>query len=309
MITTLTGSNTFGLQAALWQLVGDFLTEYTDMGLERLDGEEASFDRIRESLESLPFLASKKLVVLKSPSANKEFAEKAPDLLKQLGETTDVIIIEPKLDKRLSYYKFLKKHSEYREFNELDEAGLAKWLASTAKEQGGTISSADARYLVERVGATQQLLASELAKLLSYNPTITRQTIDLLTEPTPASTIFELLDAALSGKTKRALTLYTEQRAMKVEPQQILAMLAWQLHVLAVVKAAPNHDPGTIASEARLNPFVVRKSLAIADRLASTELKDLIHRTLELDIRLKSQVIDADEALQNLLMGVTKLSS
>src|SRR3546814_19438404 len=58
---------------------------------------------------------------------------------------------------------------------------------------------------------------------------------DLLT---PQSTIFELLDAALSGNTRRALELYEEQRSMKVEPQQIIAMLAWQLHVLAVVKAA-----------------------------------------------------------------------
>lgn len=304
MIITLTGSNTFGLQAALRLLIDVFLVEYTDMGLERLDGEEVSFDRIRESLESLPFLASKKLVVLKNPSANKEFVEKAPDLLGDIPETTDVIIIEAKLDKRLSYYKFLKKQSEYQEFNELDEAGLAKWLVATAKEQGGTVSSTDAQYLVERVGAKQQLLANEFTKLLSYDPSITQQTIDLLTESTPASTIFELLDAALNGNTKRALALYAEQRAMKVEPQQILAMLAWQLHVLALVKSAGNKDINTIAREAKINPFVVRKSLAIADRLTLVELKGLIHRTLELDIRLKSQAIDADEALQNLLLTV-----
>lgn len=303
MLTTLTGSNVFLLRQELSRLIDNFVTELTDMGLERLDGEEASFDRMRESLESLPFLASRKLVVLTSPSANKEFVEKAPDLLSDVPETTNVIVVEPKLDKRLSYYKFLKKHSEYKEFNDLDQSALTKWLSYTAKEQSGALSPTDARYLVDRVGTNQQLLSSELAKLLVYNPQITRQTIDLLTELTPQSTIFELLDATLSGKTKRALDLYAEQRAMKVEPQQILAMLAWQLHILALVKTAGSRDPGAIAKEARLNPYVVRKTLNLAQRMSLRQLKQLIKRTLKIDIQLKSQSVDADEALQNFLVN------
>ncbi len=55
MITTLTGSNGFGLQAELDRLVAEFLKIHGEMGLERIDGEEASYSRIREALESLPF--------------------------------------------------------------------------------------------------------------------------------------------------------------------------------------------------------------------------------------------------------------
>ncbi len=72
--------------------------------------------------------------------------------------------------------------------------------------------SKDAKYLVMRVGANQQTLSNELAKLLSYDKAITRQTIDLLTEQTPQSTIFELLDAAFAGNSKKAMELYAEQR-------------------------------------------------------------------------------------------------
>ncbi len=57
---------------------------------------------------SLPFLASKKLVVLRAPSANKQFVEQVETILASVSDTTDVIIIEPKLDKRSAYYKFLK---------------------------------------------------------------------------------------------------------------------------------------------------------------------------------------------------------
>jgi DNA polymerase-3 subunit delta len=302
MVTTLTGQNSFLLHDALDQLVAAFVAEYTDMGLERFDGEDAEFDRMREALESLPFLVSKKMVVLRAPSANKQFVERAEKLLSDLPETTEVIIVEPKLDKRSSYYKYLQKNTDYKEFGELDDNGLARWLVDYAKTAGGTISQADARYLIDRIGVNQQLATNELDKLLLYDPKVSRQAIDLLVESTPQSTIFDLMDAAFSGKLAQAMELYTEQRAAKVEPQQIIAMMAWQLHVLAVIKMAGDRDPTLVAKEARLNPFVVRKSGAIVRRLSTQKLKELVHGALVLDTRLKSESLDADDALQHYLI-------
>lgn len=304
MVITLTGENAFLLQQELRKLVSGFLAEHGDMGLERLDGDEAEYIRIQGALTSLPFLANKKMVVLRAPSANKRFVEEAEKLLAYIPETTDVIIVEPKLDKRLSYYKYLKKSTDFHEFSQLDVNGLAAWLVQAAKERGGTLSSSDARYLVERVGANQQLLANELEKLLIHDPKVTRQAIDGLTEATPQSTIFQLLEAAFAGNTKRALQLYQEQRALKVEPPQITAMLAWQLHVLAIIKTAGDRSPAEIAKEARLSPFVVQKSATIALKMSLSELKKLIADLLKIDVRSKRESIDPDEALQHYLLSL-----
>ncbi|HSX37114.1 MAG TPA: DNA polymerase III subunit delta [Patescibacteria group bacterium] len=304
MVITLTGENSFLLQRELRRIVGAFVAEHGDLALERVDGDDAEYVRIQEALTSLPFLANKKLVVLRAPSANKKFVEEAEKLLADVPETTNVIIIEPKLDKRVGYYKYLKKSTEFREFSQLDANGLAKWLVNTAKEQGGTLSSADARYLVERVGSNQQMLANELEKLLIHDSKINRRAIDMLTEPTPQSTIFQLLEAAFAGNSKRLLELYHEQRALKVEPPQIVAMLAWQLHVLAVIKTAGERSPQQIASEAKMSPFVVQKSANIARKLSLTELKKLISDLLKIDVRSKRESIDTDEALQHYLLSL-----
>lgn len=290
------------MQRELRGLVGAYIAEHGDLSLERIDGEVADLARIRESLTSLPFLAGKKMVVLRSPGANKQVNEQFEQLFGDIPETTDVIIIEPKLDKRLSYYKFLKKQTNFREFPELDQHGLARWLVEAAKAGGGSLSPNDARYLVERVGARQQLLSNELEKLLLYNPQINRQTIDLLTDATPQSTIFQLLEAAFAGNAKRALKLYSEQRALNVEPPQIIAMLAWQLHVLAIIKTAGDRSSNTIASEARISPFVVQKSQNIARNLTLAKLKKLVADLLKIDMQTKRTSIDPDEALQHYLM-------
>lgn len=306
MITTLTGTNVFARNRAVHQMIESFVAEYTDMGLEQLDAEEASYDRIREAIESVPFLAPKKLVVIRSGSLNKDFAEHAPALLESATETTDVLLIESKLDKRSAYYKYLQKHTDYREFGELDEQGMSTWLVAAAKEQGGALSSSDARYLVQRVGLDQQLLANELDKLVLYDTTVTRVTIDLMTEAAPQSTIFDLMDAAFSGNLERALRLYAEQRKAKVEPQQIIAMMAWQLHVLAVIKAAGQRDPNEIARAAKLNPFVVKKSGAVVRRLTIARLRELVRQALQLDTRLKSESLDADDALQHYIIQLAQ---
>lgn len=302
MIITLTGENNFSLQQAQDTLVETFVDEHGDLALERLDGQEVSIERISEALTGLPFLASKKLVVLREPGTNKQFSEQVEQLLSNLPETNDAILVEPKLDKRTVYYKFLKKQTDFQEFPELDQHGLARWLVDTAKDKKGSLSPTDARYLVERVGTNQQLLSNELEKLLLYSSDITRQTIDLLTEATPQSTIFQLLEAAFAGQTQTALKLYAEQRALKVEPAQIIAMLTWQLHTLAIIKAAGDRPVEATAQEAKLNPFVVRKSQTIARQLTLTELKKLINNLLKIDIAMKTTNIDTDEALQHYLL-------
>lgn len=306
MIVTLTGANDFARKAALRELVDAFITEHGDMAVERFDGEDTSPERMRESLQSLPFLTPRKLVVLREPGKQKAFAEQITAILEGIADTTDVIIHEPKLDKRGTYYKTLKKMTDFRELAELDPVGLASWAVEYVAEQGGKLARGDAKMLIDRIGASQQLLRSELDKLVAYSDHITGDTIELLTERTPQSTVFELMDAAFSGKTKRAFDLYREQRALKVEPQAIIAMVVWQLHTLAVVKAAGSLTPDQIAKEAKLNPFVVRKSIGLARGLTLAHIKKLTSELLDLDIRLKRTSIDADEALQLYLLKLAQ---
>ena len=304
MITTLTGANDFARSHELHKLVQSFIDEHTDMAVERFDGEEVSMERMRESLQSLPFLTPRKLVILREPSKQKAFTENIENILTGVAETTDVIIVEPKLDKRLSYYKLLKEMTGFQDFIDLDGSGLAKWAQNYVSEKGGTISQIDARALIDRVGGNQQMLQNELDKLVAFSSTVTKETIELLTDRLPQSTVFELLDAAFAGKLDRTMALYAEQRALKVEPQAILAMLAWQLHILVVVKAGASRPADEIAKGAKLNPFVVRKSQGLVKSLTITRLRELVAELLQLDKRLKRSSVDADEAVQLFLINV-----
>jgi DNA polymerase-3 subunit delta len=306
MIRSLVGDNSFALQQSLKQYVGAFIAEHGDIAVERLEGGEADFERLQASLQSVPFLADKKMVVIRSGSANKQFTEQAERLLSGLPETTELVLVEPSVDKRSSYYKLLKKATDLEEFAEQDEQGLARWLVSAAKEQGATISSGDARLLVEYVGTNQQMLASELDKLISYDSNVTHTSIELLVEPAPQSKIFDLLDAAFAGNPKRAMELYHEQREQKVDPSQIIALLAWQLRILALLLTANGRTDSDMARDAKLSPYTIQKSQGIARKLTFARLKQLVSDLVKLDVRSKRQNIDLDEALQNYLLALAQ---
>lgn len=304
MIRVLTGSNDFMRSHALHELMAQFTNAHGDFGVETIEAGNVEFRRLLESVSSLPFLAPRRMIILLEPGSSKTLNDTIDDLLNAVSETTDLILVERKFDKRSVLYKTLKKRADVSEFNELDERTLPTWLFNEAKNRGGNISESDARYLVTRIGLGQLNASNELDKLLLYNPKVSRETIDLLTEKLPQSTVFELIEAAFSGNHKRAIELYQEQRKQQVEPQAIMGMIAWQVHAIALVKANEKLGSEDIARAAKMSPFVVRKTLQITSKMSLKEMKELLLNTLKLDTRLKSDATDADEALQHYLLTI-----
>jgi DNA polymerase-3 subunit delta len=304
MVTSIIGSNNYARKQALNSLVKPFLKQYGDIGYEAIDGESVEFTQLQSSLQSMPFLSDKKLVVIQNPSANKEFVSKIEQLLPTIPDSTDVVITESKIDKRLRYFTVLKEQTKFIELSDQAGSDLIDWLVSYVADNNGRIDQQTARNLISKVGNNQQLLANELDKLLLYDPAITDHSLQLLVEATPQSTIFEMLDRAFIGDKRRTVALYKDQRAQNVEPAQIIAMITWQLHILALIKAAPNLTTEQIAKEAKQNPFVIRKSLALAKKINLPDLKKMLQTLLELDTRLKTEPIDPDEALQYYLLSL-----
>lgn len=302
MIISLVGSNSYALKKRLDELVNSFVVEHGELALQRIDGDDASLQTIVDAVQSLPFLASRKMVVVRGLGQNKLAAEAIEQIIGSTDDSTDLILYEPVTDKRTVYYKALKAKTQLEEYAELDNNQLARWLVEQAQKLGAKLSLGDASYLVERVGQNQGLLSSELNKLTLYDTVITRGTIDLLVEPTPQSKIFELLDAAFAGNKQKALKLYDDQRAQKVEPQAILAMMAWQLQILALTKYAGNRSANIVAGDAGISPYPVTKAMNLASRLPEDKLKAMVSDALDIDWRGKSTAIDLDEALKNYII-------
>lgn len=290
------------IKRRLDELTRQFIKEHGELALERIDAEEADSAAVLDAVQSLPFLASRKMVVVRGAGTNKNLSGQIEQIIDSAGDSVDVIFHEPSIDKRSSYFKALKSRSQLEEYNQMDNHGLAGWLVEEAKKYGAQLSLPDANYLVERAGQNQEQLANELEKLSLYDKNITRQNIDLLTVKTPQSKVFDLLDAAFGGNKRKALELYEEQRAQKVEPQAIMAMIAWQLKLLVLAKTAGGRSTQQIAKDAGLSPWPVQKAQGLARQIDSKRLQEMVSVALEIDQKGKTTALDMDEALKTYIV-------
>lgn len=309
MIRTLSGENDFLLAQEQNRLIHECIEHYGEYALERIDGEEADLQNVVDALGSLPFLTEKKCVVLQQPSKVRGFSDDYASLLDSVSDAVEVLIVEPKLDKRTGYAKYLQKKTEFMAFDALDPAQAPSWLQKEAEARGGQLSRSDAQYFVRRCGSNQFMLHNELDKLVAYSPSITRETIDLLTVPLPQSSLFDLLDAALAGDVRQSLRLYQDQRAQGIEPQQIVAMLARQLQLLAVVMTAPaGTQSSKIAAAAGVHPYAISQIQKLARSIDSAQLPKLITQLRQIDRTQKSQSVDLDEALTYFIVSLETMS-
>ncbi|HET9411310.1 MAG TPA: DNA polymerase III subunit delta [Candidatus Saccharimonadales bacterium] len=285
MIITLTGENTFAASQAEHQVVRAFIAKHSANGVERVDAELLDAARLPDLLQGATLFSPSRLVVFKNISQNKSVQEPLQKAFGTLANGTTVIIADPNLDKRTKLYKFLKSQRQFQEFALLPEHQLTTWLIKTAEAADAGLSKEDAAYLISRAGRDQWRLYNEIQKMAGQQ--ITRTLINELVEPSPEGTAFELLDAALAGKTQLVVDMLQALKTTE-DPYKLFGLLASQTHALAVAAVAGNRAADTIAKDSGLHPFVVRKAQAAVKRLGHPRMQRIAQEVADCDWHIKS---------------------
>jgi DNA polymerase-3 subunit delta len=304
MITTLTGKNNFELLRTKKKIVADFVLEHSDMALEQFDCSAVEPQVVYDALTNLPFLVSKKLVVLDEPSANKALAEKLPDWIAH-ADSIDVLIVEPAVDKRTVFYKFLQTKTKIKEFTPLRPYEVEAWIKNYAKEKSIVLSQPAIKLLIDRVGIDQQQLAKEIDKLALYKPKIEAEDVDVLIEDLPQNTVFEMLDSLVAGNTLKTMDLYEQLLKKRVDANEIIGMLGWQLHTLSLIRAAGGRE-SEIANRTKLHPFVIQKNFGLASRLSMSQLKECVDKVFRAELSIKRDGLNAENVVSVLLLTLSR---
>ncbi len=306
MITTLAGNNLYELKSRLDEIKTTFCDKFGKINLVNIDAEDASYEQIIDSVSNTSLFSSDRLVIIDNPNKNKMLSDNIEQVI-ALSSQSDIVIVLREIDKRAKIYKILKTKTQYQEFNTIDSHNLDSWVIEKVIKNDGNIDRSTAKFLIYRVGIDQIRLSHEIDKLITYDSQISKESIELLCENSPESNVFQLIDMAFSGNYSKTLELYEEQRLLSQEPIAILGMIIWQLHILAVVQASGNLSSSQIASKAKLSPFVVDKAKRILSKITKPQLKRIIRLVSDLDVTLKTESINADNALKQLLLEIVEI--
>jgi len=316
MIFLLYGNDEFAITRRLKDFESDF-SDPTTAGMNTAHFESRSMtdEEFNNALNAMPFLASKRLVILANPSskynnvgARKKFEEyisKAPDSVKLVMRE----VIEPKEVEKHWLMKWAAKNStivKTQAFMLPKQRDMAGWIINEAKNQDGKIDSAAAAKLAEMVGVDTRQAGMEIAKLLAYvnwSRPVQGLDVEAVCIVTSQQSVFDFVDALSQGNGKSAQRLL--HRLLENEdPFSLWGMVVRQFRLLVqareILDGRGNKDD--VARALGVHPFVAEKTSGQANRFTMDTLENIYRHLLVIDERVKTGQITLDLALDTLIV-------
>jgi DNA polymerase-3 subunit delta len=301
MINFIYGDDNFRALETLKRIESVFVKEHGDLNIEKLSGETLKIDVLNVKTFALPFLGSKRLVIIDNLliSGKKEVKEELGRILKTIPESTDLIIFENGLpDKREAIFKLLDKLPSKQFFGQLDDFGLRKWISEQLLEGEFKISNPACAKLIAYVGPDLFRLKNEISRLIdavkaSKRAQIEVEDVDRLIEPNNNYKIFDLTDAIAQKNANKAIFILYAFKKIGEDDYRIFNLIIHQIRTMLIVSdLSASMTADQIAKEAGLHPFVVKKTLINLKNFSNEELEKMYFNLGEIDWKSKSGLAD-----------------
>jgi DNA polymerase-3 subunit delta len=302
MITILTGDNDFEVQRAV-----DSMTAQFNGQPERIDGEVLELGNLPDLLMGATLFTSSRFVIIKNLSLNKVVWPVFGDWIDRVAEEIQVILIEPKLDKRTKTYKQLQKVANIREYSvwtDRDTRIAGEWVIEEAKRLGFMLDTRSAQALISRVGLDQWLLLQALEKL-AFVDDVNEETVMELIDANPAENVFNLFDTALKGDVE-AVQEMIQTLKLGEDPYRVMGLLASQAFQLAAL-AVTDQPTNVVAKDMGAHPFALGKLTSHAKKRGREGVKRIVDALAEADMEMKSSAIDPWPLLERALIKIALL--
>lgn len=302
MTVLLTGENSFEIERELERIIDGF-----EGSAEKIDGSELELKQIPDLLMGSSLFADKRLVIIKNLSENKSVWNDFGEWLPRVSDDIQLVMAEPKPDKRTKTFKELQKVAdakEYKPWNERDIRIAEDWAIKEGSAMGLNLTRPLAHQLVERTGVDQWRVFHALEKLAVLD-TISADVIEQIVDSNPTENIFQLFETALCGDTGKLHTML-QTLELSEEPYQVFALLAGQAFQLAAL-ATSDKPSATVAKDIGAHPFVLSKLSPYAKRYGRAGARKIIDAFSEADEAMKTSAIEPWVAIERALLKVAAL--
>ncbi len=313
MLYILSGQDDFSIAQALDEIKRDIDDQaILAASTTTLDGQQVTLDRLRTICETIPFLAGRRLVVIKGllerfePKAKSRRRKKAtpatnqPDEYKSLGDyigkipdSTVLVLIEGSITSNNPLFRELSSKAVVKAFPLLRDAQLRQWIQKRVSEEGGSLSPQAVDLLTRLVGGNLWIMASEINKLVLFTSgrRIEEEDVRTIVSYAQQANVFAMVDAIVELKAELAEQLLEQLLQRGATPAYLLFMLSRQLQRIVIAKGLKNQGKSKIEIQSKLgltSEFALRKTLEQASRYSLPRLREVYHKLLEADLSIKT---------------------
>ena len=328
MIYILTGPDDFSISQRLEELKKVLDETMFDANFTQFPGDIVSPAELKAAVETVPFLAAKRLVlvtglfgrfeavgakkVAASRQAKKAAANRENDAklfagsLANVPDSTLVVLVDNKVGNNNPLLKALGQKAQVSQFPLLRSDELKDWINQRVEKAGGSIAPAAVNLLASLIGSNLWTMSGEVEKLVLYckGRRIAEADVRMLVASARDVNVFALVDAILVPDAARAGNLLEQMLIGGDTPSHLISLLHRQLHLL--ILARDMQSRGIPQSEMRnqlgIAEFAFRKTFEQAKRYPLARVKTALERLLETDIAIKTGKY-SDELALNILVA------
>ena len=333
MLYILVGDDGYSLNESLEEIkrgVGD--RSLLEANVIALDGRQINLEELRAVCQTPPFLAERRLVVIRGllerfepmskASRRKKAASTASqqneyepliELIAEIPDSTVMVLVDNRVTNRNPLLRGLSGRATVKHFPLLRGARLRQWIQRYVREQDGKMSPQAVDLLARLIGSNLWVMTTEIDKLILFTSgrRIEAGDVEGLVSYVQQGSVFAMVDAILEFKSGAAEQLLRQLLQAGASPAYLLVMLSRQVRMIVRVKELKKQGRPEIEIQNRLglnSEFVLRKTIEQAERYPLEQIKRLYHKILETDLSIKTGRFGGELALNILIAELSQRS-
>lgn len=271
---------------------------------------ESCVSEVKDTVESLPFMSDKRLVVFKNlDNMTAKHWDTLNDVLVRPCDSSVLVLFIKKLDKRLKLYKTLSKVADFIDINSPYENQMAYWIGFIAKNHGLVLTREQTFLISQVIGTKLGVVDLELKKLRSFVKDPKKVQSKELAETLShchLNNIFDLTKAIATQDCAKSLRLLVDLLDLGQSEVGIIALVARHFRLLREVKLLSGQGLSSyqISKEAGIPNFFLQEYLTQNTRWTGVRLNQTLELLYETDKALKTKPSASHLWLENFVVQV-----
>ncbi len=301
MINALVGTEHFLIERACARLKERLLQGLSDFDFDQFAAGVTPVTRVLESLNTLPFLGGKRVLIIKEVEKfKKEDLETLEPALKNLPESIELLLVGGKIDRRFRFWQTVEKQGKLVEYKTLYPREVPGWMNEELRSHGVKIQPKALSWLAGVVGVDVGSIAATLEKLrllIGDRNEITLQDVERCVTAFSWKSLFDLTDAVGTRNKSLSLKLFRSMAASGESPVGLLALIARHFRILFKIKSSPRQG----ATDFGISPYFFKDYVRQAERFSLPDLKKVYENIFHTDWNLKSSPLPGEVIFERLL--------
>ncbi len=273
-----------------------------DMAYRVFYADETQPGEIVLEAQTLPFLTERRVVLVRNAERyNVMSGEKKSALfplieyLKDPNESTLLLIVSAKIDKRKKFYKGCQSGGGIIECPQLDDNKMAQWVRDDVAARGKDIEPAAISELMGRAGGRLSDVNNATGLVVNYvgeDPLIREEHVIAACADVAEESVWTLTDAIAKSDPDKALDALYQLMDYGKSPDEILGLINWLLET--AYRACPDTTPKLQSRfvKDKVTPLVLKFGLSkIKDACALCTDTQFLTRTTGVDRRLALELL------------------